>query len=126
MYIPFLLFFTFNSRYHGLNHGIKEDPFLNLIQKCMLPVSKFCFINFINISCYKVIEGIFLLTVPRALVLLWIIFVNCVSCLSCFHVCSFLPCGHLLGKGCPLRSLVYDFTVFLLLSQLMSWVRCGA
>ena len=84
---------------HGLNHGIKEDPMLKLIQKCMLPVSWFCFINFINISCYKVIEGIFLLTVPRALVLLWIIFVNCVSCLSCFHVCSLLPCGHLLGKG---------------------------
>ena len=59
MYIPFLLFLTFNSRYHGLNHGIKEDPILNLIQKCMLPVSKFCFINFINISCYKVNKGIF-------------------------------------------------------------------
>ena len=40
MYIPFLLFLTFNSRYHGLNHGIKEDPILNLIQNvCCLSLS---------------------------------------------------------------------------------------
>ena len=26
----------------------------------------------------------------------------CVLCLSCFRVCSLLPCGHLLGKGWPL------------------------
>ena len=29
-----------------------------------------------------------------------------VSCLSCFLVCSLQPCGHLLGKGWPLGSLV--------------------
>ena len=29
-----------------------------------------------------------------------------VSCLSCFPVCSLQPCGHLLGKGWPLASLV--------------------
>ena len=23
----------------------------------------------------------------------------CALCFSCFHVCSLLPCGHLLGKG---------------------------
>ena len=28
----------------------------------------------------------------------------CVLCFSCFHVCSLLPCGHLLGKGWPLGS----------------------
>ena len=37
----------------------------------------------------------------KAVLLLWII---CVVCLSCFRVCLLLPCGHLLGKGCPLGS----------------------
>ena len=31
--------------------------------------------------------------------LLWIICVIYVLCLSRFHICSLLPCGHLLGKG---------------------------
>ena len=35
----------------------------------------------------------------KAVLLFWIIFVICVSCLSCFLVCSLQPCGHLLGKG---------------------------
>ena len=68
---------------------------LKLIQKCMLPVSQFCFINFINISCYKVIEGIFLLTVPRALALLWIIFVNMFLVCPVFmsvHCCLVVTC----------------------------------
>ena len=38
--------------------------------------------------------------------LLWIIFVSYVSCLSCFFVYALQPCGHLLGKGWPLGSLV--------------------
>ena len=42
------------------------------------------------------------------MVLLWILFVIYVSCLSCFLVCSLQPCGHLLGKGLPLVSLVCD------------------
>ena len=28
-------------------------------------------------------------------------------CLSCFHVCSLLPCGHLKGKGWPLGSCLW-------------------
>ena len=52
--------------------------------------------------------------------LLWIFFILCflsclcfaalwspagiILCFSCFRVCSLLPCGHLLGKGCPLGS----------------------
>ena len=28
----------------------------------------------------------------------------CVLCFSCFHICSLLPCGHLLGKGWPVGS----------------------
>ena len=35
----------------------------------------------------------------KAVLLLWIICVIYVLCLSCFRVCSLLPCGHLLGKG---------------------------
>ena len=38
----------------------------------------------------------------KAVPLLWIICVIYVLCVSCFRVCSLLPCGHLLGKGCPL------------------------
>ena len=33
--------------------------------------------------------------------------VNCVLCLSCFRVCSLLPCGHLKGKGWPLGSCLW-------------------
>ena len=48
-------------------------------------------------------EDIFL--TPKSLlltVLLWIICVINVLCLSCFRVCSLLPCGHVLRKGWPL------------------------
>ena len=44
----------------------------------------------------------------KAMLLLWIFFVIYVLCLSCFHVCSLWPCGHLLGKDWPLDSLVCD------------------
>ena len=42
----------------------------------------------------------FLFDLSMVVLLLWILFVICVSC----H--TVLPCGHLLGKGCPLCSLV--------------------
>ena len=50
-----------------------------------------------------------------------------VLCLSCFRICSLLPCGHLLGKGWPLGSCLWCLIVlfFLLLSHVVSWVRCG-
>ena len=35
----------------------------------------------------------------KEVLLLWNLFVICVSCLSCCLVCSLQPCGHLLGKG---------------------------
>ena len=35
-----------------------------------------------------------------------IIFIIYASCLLCFLACSSQPCGHLLGKGCPLDPLV--------------------
>ena len=41
------------------------------------------------------------------MLLLWIICVIYVLCLSCFRVCSLLPCGHLKGKGWPLGSCLW-------------------
>ena len=35
----------------------------------------------------------------KVVLLWWIICVISVLCLSCFRVCSLLPCGHLLGKA---------------------------
>ena len=44
-------------------------------------------------------------------------------CLSCFLVCLLQPCGHLLGKGWPLGSLVCNVLLcFLLLSHVVSCV----
>ena len=40
-------------------------------------------------------------------------------CLSCCLDCSLQPCGHLLGKGWPLASLVCD--VFLCLIHFPMW-----
>ena len=39
---------------------------------------------------------------------MWIICVIYVLCLSCFRLCSLLPCGHLKGKGWSLLALVCD------------------
>ena len=44
----------------------------------------------------------------KAVLLWWIIFVIWVSCLLCFFVCWLKPCGHMLGKGSFLGSLVCD------------------
>ena len=46
-------------------------------------------------------------------------------CLSCFRVCSLLPCGHLLGRGWSLGSCLWCLIVFLSLSHVVSWVRCS-
>ena len=43
--------------------------------------------------------------------------------LSCFRVCSLLPCGHLLGMCWPLGSRLWYFSVFLSRSRVVSWVR---
>ena len=58
---------------------------------------------------FKSSSKIFLLTVPRRLLPLWII---CVLCFLCFRVCSLLPCCHLLGKGWPLGSCRDVYCVF--------------
>ena len=48
-----------------------------------------------------------------------------VLCVSWIRVCLLLPCGHLLGKGRPIGSCVWCLIVFLSLSHVVSWVRCG-
>ena len=68
------------------------------------------------------------------LMIISVFFVACVShgsfvgfivvCFSCFRVCSLLPCGHLLGNGWPLGSCWWCFLNFVLLSHVVSWVRC--
>ena len=68
---------------------------------------------------FKPSSKIILLTVP-----IWIICVINVLCLSCFRVCSLLPCGHLLRKGWPLGSRLWCLIVFFALSRVVSWVRC--
>ena len=53
-----------------------------------------------------------LLTVPRqCCCFFFVIYVSCLS-MSCFLVCSLQPCGHLLGKGKPLGSLVCDVLLY--------------
>ena len=67
---------------------------------------------------------IFLLTVPTRYFFFRIVCVIYILCLSCFHVCSLLNCGHLRGKGSWLLFVV--FIMILLLSHLTSWDGCGA
>ena len=58
----------------------------------------------------------------KAVLLLWILCVICVSCLSLSY-CSLQHSSHLLGKCWPLICDVFLF--FLLLSHVVSWVRCS-
>ena len=44
----------------------------------------------------------------KVVLLLWILFVIYVLCLTCCFVCSLPSCGHLLGKGYPLGTIVCD------------------
>ena len=44
------------------------------------------------------------------------VFLSCV-CYAFVHVCLFVPCGHLLGQGCPLGSRLRCKTVSFLLSH---------
>ena len=49
---------------------------------------------------FKPSSKIFLLTVPRPVLLLWIIYViSVLFCYAFMHVCLLMPCGHLLGKA---------------------------
>ena len=60
----------------------------------------------------------------KAVLLLFILFVICVFLSYCL-VFSLQPCGHLLGKGWPLGSLVCDVFYVLSLSHMVFWVGCG-
>ena len=48
----------------------------------------------------------------NAVLLLWIICVNYVLWLSCFRICSLLPCGHLKGKAWPLGPSLWSLLWF--------------
>ena len=43
-------------------------------------------------------------------------FLSCV-CYAFVHVCLYVPCGHLLGKSCPLGSRLWRLTLSLSLSN---------
>ena len=66
----------------------------------------------------KALQQNILMTVPR-----WFFFCGSFTFfLSCFcyafvRVCLFVPCGHLLGKGCPFGSRMWCLTVSLSLSH---------
>ena len=66
----------------------------------------------------------FLIDRSKTVLLFWIVFVVCVSCIN-YIVCSLQPCGHLLGKAGPLALLYVMFSCVLSLSHMVSWVRCG-
>ena len=76
-------------------------------------------------NSFKPSSKIFLLTVPRQY------FVCGSSVLFMFCVCHAFAsvqcclCGHLLGKDWPLGSCLWCLNVFLSLSHVVSWVRCG-
>ena len=63
----------------------------------------------------------FLTDRSKAVLLLWILFVNCVLCLSLSYclVCFLQPCSHLLGKDWPLGSPVCN--VFLCFCHFPIW-----
>ena len=65
-----------------------------------------------------------LLTVPRRYFFCGS-FVILFVCLSCFHVCSLLPCGHMMEKGWPLGYRLWCLIASLSLSNVVSLVRCG-
>ena len=66
--------------------------------------------NMLKPSSYLVIDR------SKSVLHLWILFVICVSCLSC---CLVFPCGHLLRKRWPLGSFVCD--VFLCFCHFPIW-----
>ena len=63
----------------------------------------------------------------RLVLLLWILFVICFSCLPLSYciACSLQPCDHLLGRADLLALWYVMFSCVLSLSHMVSWVRCG-
>ena len=73
---------------------------------------------------FKPSSKIFFMDRSKAVLLLWIICVIYVLCLSCFRVCSLLPCDHLLGMDWPLGSCLWRFCHFSLFVT-FPCVRCS-
>ena len=77
----------------------------------------FCLVTFPNM-CWPTSElRARLADRSKAVLLLWIfrVFLSCVY-YAFVCVCLYVPCGHLLGKGCPLGSRLWCLTVSLSLS----------
>ena len=54
----------------------------------------------------------------QAELLLWTIYViSVLFCYAFMHVCLLMPCGHLLGKGCPLGSRLWCLILMMSLSH---------
>ena len=70
----------------------------------------------------------FLTDHSKAVILLWILFVICISCLSVILSCLFLEALWWPARKGPTSwlSCIWCFLVFLSLSHMVSWVRCGA
>ena len=80
----------------------RQVSYLNLLQENICHMRFIC--NLWWATAHRCnIRKMTMLHVPtersKAVLLLWIICVIYVLCLSCFCVCSLLPCGYLLGKG---------------------------
>ena len=106
--------FKINENGSDLSRNPGSAPWLLRARPMLLPMS------------HRVKSLIMACSCQRLVLLLRIICViyNVLS-LSCFCVCSLLPCGHLLEKGWPLGSCLWCFIRFLSLSHVVSWVRCG-
>ena len=81
-----------------------------------------CLVPHLKSNQFKPSSKIFLLTVPRRCFFCgsFMLFLSC-FCFACVHVCSMMPCGHLLGKGWPLGSSLWCLIVKLSLSYWYHW-----
>ena len=101
---PYVCFISslYLDLYVGDNAWISYEYFMQTKHLCVLihiwTKDDFCAVKLIETLWLNI-----LLTVPRLYFFCGSFVIN-VLCLSCFRVCSLIPCGHLLGKGWPLGS----------------------
>ena len=97
-----VLIFMYQEIIHGYVRDMSCEPSINVSWSTSALRVKLVLWNMFKPSSN------FLTDRSKAVLLLWIHFVISVSCLSLSYclVCFLQPCGHLLGKGWPLGSLV--------------------
>ena len=119
---------------------VPTSPFLKIKETffCVPPQSSsFCFISLIFFLSFFSFCSIHISSITRQLYViietilyklshLWfplyskhIIYV---MCLSCFHFCSLLPCGHLKGNGWPLGSCLWCLLWFCFFPIWYPWI----